>query len=74
MAHPEIGRQQIKKIAAKIAEYGVMEIDAKMEGRFMGAVFAPSGGKSKSKTKASKALKKSKKPAPAEDKKKAEKA
>jgi len=51
MAHPEIGTQQIERIAAALRGHATVEVPAKMEGRFMAVVFAPAAQKLKSKPK-----------------------
>jgi translation initiation factor IF-3 len=41
MAHQEIGMNQLKRVAADLAEYGVVEQFPKMEGRQLVMMLAP---------------------------------
>jgi translation initiation factor IF-3 len=41
MAHQELGMAQLQKIEADVAEFGVIEQSAKMEGRQMGMLIGP---------------------------------
>ena len=41
MAHTELGKEVLNRIADAIKEYGVIEKDAVMEGRFMFMMVAP---------------------------------
>ena len=41
MAHTELGKEVLNRIAEAVKEYGVIEKDAVMEGRFMFMMVAP---------------------------------
>lgn len=41
MAHPEIGLEHLNKLAERLADIGVIEQTARMEGRAMGMLIAP---------------------------------
>lgn len=73
MAHPEIGRNQMEKIAEMLSEVATRELAPKMEGRFMAATFAPtaSAQKSSGKSKASGKAESGKKAEPEKKKTKA---
>ena len=41
MAHQEIGMEMIQRLKVDLAEYGIVEQEAKMEGRQLTMVLAP---------------------------------
>jgi translation initiation factor IF-3 len=41
IAHPELGRQVVNRVAAELADVAKIESDPKFEGKFMTMILAP---------------------------------
>jgi translation initiation factor IF-3 len=41
VAHPELGKEVLDRVAAELAEIGKIETDAKLEGKNMTMILAP---------------------------------
>ena len=57
MAHPEIGRQTLQKALDALKDYANVEVEPKLEGRFLAAILSPQPQIVKSRTKAQKSSK-----------------
>lgn len=57
MAHPEIGRQTLQKALDALKDYANVEVEPKLEGRFLAAILSPQPHIVKSRTKAQKSTK-----------------
>ena len=57
MAHPEIGRQTLKKALDALKDYANVEVEPKLEGRFLAAILSPQPQIVKSRNKAQKTSK-----------------
>lgn len=47
MAHPEIGRRQMDRVIEALKDHGALELDPKMEGKLLVAIFVPAAQGSK---------------------------
>jgi translation initiation factor IF-3 len=57
MAHPEIGRQTLQKVLEALKDFANVEVEPKLEGRFLAAILSPQSHIVKSRSKAPKAAK-----------------
>ncbi|MGA0163602.1 MAG: translation initiation factor IF-3 [Bdellovibrionota bacterium] len=57
MAHPEIGRQTLQKALDALKDYANVEVEPKLEGRFLAAILSPQPHVVKSRNKAQKSSK-----------------
>lgn len=64
MAHPEIGRQTLQKALDALKDYANVEIEPKLEGRFMASILSPQPHIVKSRNKPQKAAKEAGEKAP----------